>query len=253
MGSKQAWTELRSIVSSTPPVGPYTPARNDDAVSRYLDHAVRPGTPLAPAALLEMRGRLKLDRWLPFRARQLLAPRYGTVWTARVGGVVFGSDRYVAGIGGMDWRLMGLIPIVRARGADIARSAAGRAAGESIWVPTALAAPGSARWSATGDGQVSVDIETDGHPVTLHHQIDPATGALRSSTFQRWGDPDETGSWGPHAFGVEVAAERTFGDITIPSEGHAGWHHGTDRWEAGRFFQFEITKYDLIAPGSETS
>ena len=253
MAAEQPWTQLENIVSSMAPAGPYVPASNDDTVSRYLDHAIHPGTPLAAGARLQMRGRIKLHRWLPFRARQLLAPRYGTVWKARVGGVVFGSDRYVAGIGGMDWRVMGLIPVVGVSGPDVARSAAERAAGEAIWVPTALAAPGDAEWSATGDRQVAVDLEVDGHPVTLHHQIDPATGALRSSTFQRWGDPDETGTWGPHAFGVEVTAERTFGGITIPSEGHAGWHHGTDRWEEGKFFQFEITKYDLIAQGSGTS
>jgi hypothetical protein len=56
------------------------------AAQRYLTTAVAPGTPLAPAARLSMRGRIRLGRWLPFRAGQLLAPRHGTVWKATVAG-----------------------------------------------------------------------------------------------------------------------------------------------------------------------
>lgn len=33
----------------------------------------------------------------------------------------------------------------------------------------------------------------------------------------------------------------TFDGVTIPTRGMVGWHHGTDQWEDGVFFQFDVT------------
>jgi hypothetical protein len=96
--------------------------------------------------------------------------------------LIRGSDRYVGGSGGMAWKLLGLVPVVRAEGPDASRSAAERAAGESIWVPTALAAGDAATWSATGDDELNVTLAMDGHRVTLHHELDRTAGcAARAS------------------------------------------------------------------------
>jgi len=56
--------------------------------------------------------------------RQLLAPLLGTVWSARVAGVIVGSDRYVSGARGMDWRVLGMLPLVHGTGDDVMRSSA---------------------------------------------------------------------------------------------------------------------------------
>ena len=135
-------------------------------------------------------------------------------------------------------------------GADLialTRSAAERAAGESIWVPTALLPGSGTHWSAPDEGQLTVDIAVDGHAVRLHHHIDER-GRIRTSTLERWGDPDNCGTWALHPFGVEVSQHRTFAGVTIPAVGRAGWHFGTDRWESGVFFRYEITEYRLIPP-----
>ena len=63
----------------------------------------------------------------------------------------------------------------------------------------------------------------------------------------RWGDPDETGTWGLHPFGVEVTGHRSFAGLTVPARGTAGWHYGTDRWTEGAFFRFEITGHEPLA------
>jgi hypothetical protein len=216
-----------------------------EPVARYFRAALPEDGPLAPAAVLSMRGQIKIGRWLPFRARQLLAPRFGTVWEARVAGVIPGSDRYVAGVGGMSWKLFGLIPLVHAEGRDVTRSAAERAAGESVWVPSSVAPVEGTTWTATGRDVIAADIDTDGHVVRVEHRLD-ADGRIRSSSFLRWGDPDRTGRWSLHPFGVEVADHRRFGSVDIPSRGEAGWHHGTDRWPDGTFFRFEITGHSLF-------
>jgi hypothetical protein len=173
---------------------------------RYLQAAIAPGTALAPAARLSMRGSIKLGRWLPFRARQLLVPSLGTVWVARVAGVISGSDRYVDGVGGMDWKVLGVLRVMHAGGDDVSRSAAERAAGESIWVPTALAVDAS----LTDDGTDRVRVDVDGHHVTVLHELD-ADGLLTASWFQRWGDSDNTGTWTTYPFGVEVIENRSAG------------------------------------------
>jgi hypothetical protein len=69
---------------------------------------------------------------------------------------------------------------------------------------------------------------------------------VRSVVFDRWGDPDSTGTWGHHPFGFEVIGHSSFDGVTIPSSGRAGWFYGTDRWDEGEFFRFEITDYHLV-------
>jgi hypothetical protein len=73
---------------------------------------------------------------------------------------------------------------------------------------------------------------------------------VRSVVFDRWGDPDNTGTWGHHPFGFEVTGFSTFDGVTIPSAGRAGWFYGTDRWDEGEFFRAEITDYHLVTEAS---
>ena len=67
------------------------------------------------------------------------------------------------------------------------------------------------------------------------------TGAIRSLAFDRWGDPDNTGTWGWHPCGGEVTCETRFDGLAIPSAGSFGWHYGTNRWPDGEFFRYRIT------------
>ena len=240
------WQRLGQLAVSSGPAPPFDPDGSPalpPTAQRYLRAAIAPGTPLAWGVCLAMRGSIKLGRWMPFRATQLLVPTLGTVWVARVAGVVSGSDRYVEGVGAMDWKLLGLLRVMHADGPDVTRSAAERAAGESIWVPTATAR--HATFGAAADDRLCVTIDVDGHPVELEHRLG-ASGQLIASSLQRWGDPDNTGTWSAHRFGVEATGHRTFGGVTIPSRGRAGWHFGTDRWDDGVFFRFEITEYELL-------
>lgn len=242
------WTRLERLLRRLPAPGEFTPedlAGAAEPIRRYFKASVAPGTRLAAGARLEMRGSIKIRRWLPFRARQLLAPCFGTVWQAKVAGVVSGSDRYVDGCGGMDWKLLGLHRIVHAEGKDVTRSAAERAAGESIWVPTALISTPGAQWTASAHDRIAVEIDTDGHRTRVDHELGPS-GQILSSSFYRWGDPDGTGTWRQHPFGVEVTSHDTFDGVTIPYKGRAGWHFGTDRWDSGVFFRYEITGYELF-------
>jgi hypothetical protein len=108
---------------------------------RYLAHAIAPGTPLASAVRLRMHGEIKIKRWYPFTAEQVISWSRGFIWRAeaRMGALTIrGSDRYVDGQGAMRWKLFGLVPFITASGPDITRSAAGRVNMECAWVPPVL-------------------------------------------------------------------------------------------------------------------
>jgi TusA-related sulfurtransferase len=214
-------------------------------VQRYFRFAIAPGTPLATSARLRMHGRIKIGHWLPFRARQVLAPRSGFTWSAWAGGVLSGFDRYAEGQGAMRWKLLGVLPVMRADGPDVTRSSAERAAAEAIWLPTTLLPRFGVRWEALDNRHLLVRYDIDGAGFEARYRID-ADGRLVSMVFHRWGDPDHTGTWGPYPFGGEVTAYRTFDGLSIPSAGRFGWFFGTDRWLDGEFFRYEITKLQPI-------
>lgn len=223
-----------------------------DPVRRFLRTAIRPGTPLVTGVRLGMHGRIKIGRWLPFTARQVLNPHQGTIWAARAAGVIAGSDRYLEGVGAMKWKLAGLVTVSRSDGPDVSQSTAGRAGAEGIWVPTALLPRFGVTWTATDEDHITAHHQLGTTPVEIHLDLDPQ-GQIESLVFDRWGDPDQTGTWAWHRFGGEITAYRSFEGLSIPSAGKLGWHFGTDRWATGEFFRYELTSLRTPSPAGEPS
>jgi hypothetical protein len=214
-----------------------------DPVQRYFRAAIVPGTPRAAVARLHMRGKIKLGLWLPFRAREVLAPHDGFVWAARVGGLIVGSDQYADHGGGMEWKLAGVVPVLRADSQDVARSSAERAGAEAFWLPTSLLPQSGVAWSADDDHHIDATFDVGNHPVHLQFLL-RSDGRVQSLVLDRWGDPDNSGTWGLHRFGVEVTGYASFDGVSIPSQGRAGWHFGTPRWDEG--FRYRITDLRLV-------
>jgi hypothetical protein len=211
---------------------------------RYLLHAIAPGTPLARSVELILSGTIRLTPDgdpLPTSSRETLAPPRGYVWSARTrrGPLpVSGFDLYGDGRGEMRWWAAGLIPVVRARGADVSRSAAGRLAGEAIFVPSVLLAPG-ARWEAVDDRRARVRLRVADEDVAITLEVD-GQGRLLRSEFPRWNSDPRNGPLGYLTFADGFEAERTFGGFTIPTRFRAGWRLG----EAGEFPFFHATIED---------
>jgi hypothetical protein len=217
-----------------------------EPVQRYFRSAIAPGTPLARAARIDMRGRIKLGTWLPFRAREVLAPHAGFVWRARVGGIIAGHDRYAKGEADLDFWLARLVRVAHAEDPDTARAAAERAGGEALWLPSALLPRFGVVWSAISDTELVARLAVDGHPVEIHWVIDDR-GRVGSITFDRWFQDPKDGTWGSAPFGGVISEHAGFGGLTIPSAGAFGWHHGTDRWSEGEFFRFRITALEAVS------
>ncbi len=245
--------ELKIRLAYPPAPGSFAEAELEglpDPVRRYLGAAIAPGTPLAAAARFRMRGSIKLgQRWVRFRARQIETPHHGFVWAARAGGIIVGSDRYADGQGAMNWRVLGLVRVMHADGPDVSRSAAGRVGAEAVWVPTALLARFGVTWSATDPHCITANYRLDDAEIELHYTLGD-DAQVQSVVFERWGDPDSSGIWGHHPFGFEATGYSTFDGVTIPSAGRAGWFYGTDRWNEGEFFRFEITDFHLVREAS---
>ena len=145
----------------------------------------------------------------------------------------------------MCWKLFGLIPIVRAGGPDISRSSAGRFASEAMWVPTSLMPRFGVTWTAGDETSITARFSKDEVDIALHIALEE-NGQMRSLHLDRWGDTNGSGRFGLVPFGVDVTDYGTFDGLTIPRAGRGGWFHGTDRWDEGEFFRYEITALELV-------
>jgi hypothetical protein len=211
----------------------------DESVHRYLAHALHGEAGRARGVRLTMQGRIKVGTWLPFTARETCDGR-SFEWHARVGAgrltVLTVVDRFAAGSGSTEGRLLGRRRVFGAAGEDTTRSAAGRAALESVFAPMSLLPERGVRWSAE-DGDVLVaSFDVPPERPELRLRID-GDGALRSVVAQRWGDVGQR-SFGYIPCGCEVRAQRRFGDVVVPSSVTVGWWFGTPRYAP--FFEAEI-------------
>lgn len=216
-------------------------ARFPEPARRYLVHAMAPNTQLANAVRLRMHGEIKLGAWRPFEAEQVISRTRGLIWTARTrlfGVPVSGFDRFIDGEGEMRWKLFGAIPFMTASGPDITRSAAGRLAGESMWLPSMLCDP-SVAWEAADASHPTGHLAFAGHAVPVTLTIG-SHGEIQQTAMPRWGNPNRE-PFAERPFGGVVEAERTFDGYTIPSRVRVGWYFGTERFERdGEFFRCTI-------------
>jgi len=213
-----------------------------ESARRWLMHAIAPGTPLSQRVLLEMHGHIRIRRWLPFRAVQLHCPPKGYVWAARAtfGPIsIVGFDSFAEGDAEMHWGIFGRLPVVDASGPDLDRAAAGRAAIDALFVPTACLGP-DVKWyeGSTPDSAVA-EWRIGGHVLRPEVTVSP-DGSLRSVTMPRWAQPKGE-EWGDRPFGGKVGDEVAFGGIRIPTTVRVGYFFGTDRWAQGEFFRATIT------------
>ena len=214
-----------------------------EPVQRYLKHAISAATPLANVVQLRMHGEIKLKQWQSFQAEQVIYPQRGMIWqaTPRVKGLpVRGWDRLVDGKGAMQWKFLGLIPVMTAVGEDVTRSAIGRMHGECMWLPSVLS---KAEWTVCNRYNIQATLRSLEEATVLNLTID-SLGRPNQISFKRWGNPDSS-SYQLVNFGAYVDQESTFAGYTIPSKLRAGWYFGSDKFKTeGEFFR--VTLDDVI-------
>ncbi|MBO0692668.1 MAG: hypothetical protein J2P58_07205 [Acidimicrobiaceae bacterium] len=245
----ETWERLARPTVSPPGFDTAMTESLPEPARRWLTHVIAPDQPLTRAAIVSMRGQIRLGRWIGFRAVQVLSPPAGFIWAARAGWGplwISGYDRYSDDTGEMRWRLFSRIPVMSATGSDIDRSAAGRVAVDALLVPTAwLQEAVTWRTAENGDTVVAewhVDDQT--LPVTLRVGPD---GALRSLVMPRWAQPSGH-AWGEFPFGGTLTDETDFDGIKLPRNIRAGYFYETDQWDspAGEFFRAEVTDVKFL-------
>ena len=219
-------------------------ARLPEPARRLLDHAIAPNTWLASAVRLRMHGEIKIGRWMPFTAEQVIRRDGNMLWCATVSAFAIplfrGFDRLVDGVGKMRWALFGLVPFINASGSDVSHSAIGRVQAESIWLPS-LFCRDDVSWATADDARVLATVRIAGNTPPTELTIDPA-GRLASVRVSRWGNPPpDTKHFRLLDFGGVCEAERTFGGYTIPSRVRVGWHFGSPEFDSvGEFFRATV-------------
>jgi len=204
----------------------------------YLSHAIDPDRPAAAAVRLEMHGEIRLGKsWRAFRGEEVIHRECGFLWKAKTG-LVWGVDSLVDGVGRSTWKLMGLLPLVDARGSDIDRSATGCWLAESLLLPSMLLPEAGALWVGS-----QVTLKGFGEYATLNLSLS-RLGQLRSFVLQRWGNPGKR-PFGYYPFGGFVEAEGRFDGYTIPTRLTLGWHFGSSLWEEGQFFRMSIQRAEF--------
>lgn len=190
---------------------------------RYLEHVIADGAPLATSVRLDTHGEIRLgSHWCPFDAEQRIHQGGEFVWaaTVRLFGLlpIRGADQLLAGEGSMSWKLFGLIPVIKASGPDVTRSARGRLDGELVhWLPSSLLSD-NVRFEESGS---VLRIARGASPTIVEIDLD-AQGCPRLARFNRWGNPDGK-RYRQETFVVHIEEERSFGGFTVPSRIRAGW------------------------------
>jgi hypothetical protein len=217
-----------------------------EVARQYLEHAIAPGTKIASAVRLKMHGEIKLKKWIPFKAEQVICWEHGLIWsaTAWMNGFlpIVGSDRIIDGMGAMQWKLLGLFPVMTASGADITRSSVGRLQSESVCLPSVFCGD-RVSWTSTDSSPLDSNLHSSfvvqGERAELDFTIDP-TGRLKTFKLPRWGNPDDT-EFRYVDFGGILEEEATFCGYTIPTRLRIGWYFGSERFESeGEFFRATI-------------
>jgi hypothetical protein len=199
----------------------------------YLRRALAPGAPLARSVDIFMSGTLRLGaEWVPFQARQRVCAERGYLWEGRItaarGLGRHGADWLCDDDAGSEYALADWWPMAARRGAELARSAAGRLMVDLVWLPPALTPQRGARW-ARGDERRAVVTPAgrNSTPVTL--VIDP-DGRLREASIVRR-RVSANGETSLCTYGVSIEQEARVGGFVVPTRLVAAWGIGTDARE----------------------
>ncbi|MCZ7628923.1 MAG: hypothetical protein M5U19_07585 [Microthrixaceae bacterium] len=190
-------------------------------------------------------------RWLGFTAEQILRRGGVRVGSGRRGRLVrfVGADALGPDGARIEFRLHGRIPVVRGAGPDIARSAHGRLAAETVaWLPSALTPQAGAVWRALDDHRAVVTLTGPGEPTDVEVTVD-AAGAVTSLALSRWKDSAKPPAFAPFGGTVDSVLTTREG-IRVAGSGTVGWDWGTPAAADGSFFRYEITRAELSAPVS---
>jgi hypothetical protein len=221
------------------------PAINIDSyphlVKQYFQHSINNPVRKIKAVRLFMNGQIKLNKWLDFSAEQIIEIDHGYLWQANVSMrcvFISGYDLLYNNTAKMRWNLYGFLPIINVSDLDLRKSAIGRYAIETLWIPTHFL--NNISWRVNNN-IVKANYNALNEDIELNFKIDN-DGRMKEVFMNRWGNI-ESKKYRKIPFGAYIEDEKCFDGLTIPSKLRAGWFFGTSDFEdKGEFFRVEITR-----------
>ncbi|MGH3033377.1 MAG: DUF6544 family protein [Gaiellaceae bacterium] len=187
-------------------------------------------------------------RWLRFSAVEDFAvEEVAFSWRARFPLAPLVSlrvvDRHADGEGQLEARLLGLVPVLRARGQDVAEGEALRYLAELAWVPQAILANPRLAWRELTARTVEVATRVGSARVALRLEFDVAGDLVGASTDAR---PRTEGKRiVPRPWAGSYSDYVAFGGIRVPTRAEVRWElaDGPLTYWRGR-----LTSLELDAP-----
>lgn len=212
-----------------------------DPVARFFRYHLPDGLPQHTFAKVPLKGMIKLVNWSHFSSKLYAHPFRGFAWQASVKmGIlpVKGYDFFYNKQGAMHWSVFNVIPVMKASGEDVSRSAEGRAKMESLFAPHLMIHPGI-RWEAIDENEITATWKIYQEEQPVHLKLEK-NGAVKAAFINRWGNPGGVKTFGYHTFGVNIEKHLRYKSTMIPAKGNAGWWFGSKQYDDGEFFRFEV-------------
>ena len=208
-------------------------------VARYLSHVLPADRRQFRLARYQQVGTLRMDprsdRWLNFKARQIIAPSiFEFIWDAKVCVLpllhVRVRDSLVGGRGSGQVTFQSALPVGGASGTmEMNSGSLHRFLAEAVWYPAALLPDASLRWESVDDTRALATLTQGNVTVSLEFRFNQNNEVVGIYTPGRWGSFE--GGY------KQVAWEGRFRDyakrdgVLVPNQGEVGWY--TDgEWRA---------------------
>ena len=195
---------------------------------------------------LKQQGRFQLEGrgWFPFEADQyFITQRPAFLWRVSMQMFplvkVYGRDRYADGEGGMQIKVLSLVPVVDKTGEGLNQGALLRYLGETIWFPSGALSPHIV-WRGINDDAAEATMTYGGVSASATFLFD-AAGRPTVVEAQRYND--SRGEILPWKVTSTAFGER--GGVRMPVEGIGTWE-----FEEGEFdyVELRVTTVDYNVP-----
>lgn len=200
-----------------------------EPVQRWLRWARVVGKERPRAVHLTMEGQFRLgeDRgWMPFTAVEYYTTNPpGFVWpvTMQMAPLlpIVGRDRFAAGVGSIEMRVLGLVPVADASGGGLNQGALLRYLNETVWFPAAVLDP-AISWEEVAADAARATMHYGGVTVSAVFFFD-AQGRPVNMVAARYNDSrDRIESWS-----TPFSAYGEFGGVRVPTAGEGVWRYDT--------------------------
>jgi hypothetical protein len=202
--------------------------RLPEPVQRWLHYARVVGTAVPSTVRLRQDGQFQMEGrgWTPFAAEQYFTIHPpGFVWKATFQMApmvrVVGRDRYRAGEGSIDMRLLSLVPVAAKTGGGLNQGALLRFLGELQWCPAATLAD-YVMWDTVDADSARATMTYGGVSASMTFRFGPE-GRVVECTARRYNDSRARNELWVN----RNDADHEVGGIRVPVSGEARWEYDT--------------------------